>query len=294
MNKAEQQSAIAIPLIVMIGAAIAVAGSSGGAQLGGWPVFAFCGALSFAINWVMFVPAFVYQTERYFDLTGSITYVTLTIVALTLTEARDPRALLVAGMVMAWAIRLGTFLFARINRDGKDGRFDNLKPSLPRYLMTWTLQGLWVYLTLACALAAMTAASSKPLGAFALIGTAAFLFGFGLEIVADQQKSRFRADPQNRGRFINSGVWTWSRHPNYFGEITLWTGVAIVGFPVLTGWQHATLISPIFVFVLLTRISGVPLLERRSLKQWGSDADYQAYVRETPVLMLRPPKRRSS
>jgi steroid 5-alpha reductase family enzyme len=294
MNKAEQKSAIAIPLIVMIGAAIAVAGSLGGSKVGFMPVFALCGVLSFAINWVMFVPAFVYQTERYFDLTGSITYITITSVALVLTEARDPRALLVSGMVVVWAIRLGSFLFSRIQRDGKDGRFDNLKPSFPRYLMTWTLQGLWVYLTLACALAAITTSSPRPLGAFALMGAVVFLFGFGLEVVADQQKSRFRSNPENRDCFIDTGVWSWSRHPNYFGEIMLWTGVAIVGFPVLAGWQHVALISPVFVFVLLTRISGVPLLERRSLKKWGEDPDYQAYLQSTPVLVPRPLKRRSS
>ena len=293
MDKAEQTSLIAIPAIVLIGAGIAVAGSLGGSHIGSMPVFALCGLLSFAINWVMFVPAFVYQTERYFDLTGSITYVTLTSVALILTESRDSRALLVAAMVFVWAIRLGSFLFSRIQRDGKDGRFDNLKPSFPRYLMTWTLQGLWVYLTLACALAAITTSSPRPLGGFALIGTAVFLFGFGLEVIADQQKSRFRDDPMNRDRFIDSGVWSWSRHPNYFGEIMLWTGVAIVGLPVLTSWQHVTLISPVFVFVLLTRISGVPLLERRSMKKWGEDADYREYVKNTPVLVPRPPKRRS-
>ena len=294
MDKPEQTSLISIPIIVLIGVVIAVAGSLGGSQIGSMPVFALCGVLSFAINWVMFVPAFVYQTERYFDLTGSITYIAITSVALVMTEARDPRALLVSGMVVVWAIRLGSFLFSRIQRDGKDGRFDNLKPSFPRYLMTWTLQGLWVYLTLACALAAITVSSPRPLGALALMGTVVFLFGFGLEVVADQQKSRFRSNPENRDHFIDTGVWSWSRHPNYFGEIMLWTGVAIVGFPVLVGWQHVVLISPIFVFVLLTRISGVPLLEKRSLKKWGDDPDYQAYLQNTPVLVPRPLKRRSS
>ena len=145
-------------------------------------------------------------------------------------------------------------------------------------------------LTVSCALAAMTALRSEPLGAWAVLGTAVFAAGFAIEAVADGQKRRFRADPANRGRFIASGLWAWSRHPNYLGEITLWAGIAVIAFPVLRGWQLATLISPVFVYVLLTRISGIPLLESRARKRWGEDPAYRAYRERTPALMLRPPR----
>ena len=125
----------------------------------------------------------------------------------------------------------------------------------------------------------------------AVIGLVVFTqLGFAIEVTADRQKSAFRADAANDGRFITTGLWAWSRHPNYFGEIMLWLGIAVLAAPALDGWQFATLISPVFVFVLLTRISGVPLLERRGLKRWGDDPDYQAYLARTPVLILRPPK----
>jgi steroid 5-alpha reductase family enzyme len=290
MNKAESQSLIATPVIVALGAGIAWAGSQGGATVGALPIFALCGILSFGLNWLVFVHAYLAQTERYFDLTGSITYVSVVAVALALTPELDPRSLLLGAMVIVWAARLGRFLFARIRRDGSDGRFDALKLSLPRFLMTWTLQGLWVLLTVACALAAITTARPVPLGGFAALGTLIWIFGFAVEVIADREKNRFRADPNNRGRFIQSGIWAWSRHPNYFGEITLWLGVAVVAFPVLSGWQYATLISPVFVYLLLTRISGVPLLESRGKKKWGDDPDYQAYRERTPVLFLRPPR----
>ncbi len=290
MNQSDVQSLIATPVIIGIGAAIAWAGSQGGATAGTLPVFALCALLSFGVNWLVFVHAYLAQTERFFDLTGSFTYITLTLVALVLAGVFDARSLLLGGMVIVWAARLGSFLFARISRDGSDGRFDELKPSLPRFLMTWTLQGLWVLLTLACALAAMTASRTVPLGGHAVVGTLIWIFGFTVEVVADRQKSRFRADPDHRGRFIQSGLWAWSRHPNYFGEITLWLGVAIVAFPVLSGWQYATLISPVFVYVLLTRISGIPLLESRGKKKWGDDPEYQAYRERTPVLFPRPPR----
>jgi steroid 5-alpha reductase family enzyme len=290
MNEAETQSLIATPLIVGVGAAIAWAGSQGGATVGALPLFALCAMLSFGLNWLVFVHAYLAQTERFFDLTGSITYVSVIAVSLALTAELDARSLLLGAMVLAWAVRLGSFLFARIRRDGSDGRFDALKPSLPRFLMTWTLQGLWVLLTVACALAAITTERPVPLGGFAALGTLIWSFGFAVEVIADREKSRFRGDPNNRGRFIQNGIWAWSRHPNYFGEITLWFGVAIVAFPVLSGWQYATLISPVFVYLLLTRISGVPLLESRGKKKWGHEPEYQAYRARTPVLFPRPPR----
>jgi steroid 5-alpha reductase family enzyme len=155
--------------------------------------------------------------------------------------------------------------------------------------MAWTLQGLWVLLTLACALAVLTARRSLEIEVFAVVGSLVWALGFAIEATADAQKSRFRADPANRGRFIDVGLWRWSRHPNYFGEVTLWVGVALVALPVLEGWQYATLISPCFVYVLLTRISGIPLLEARGRKRWGDDPAYRAYCERTPALVPRPP-----
>jgi steroid 5-alpha reductase family enzyme len=256
----------------------------------GAPVFALCAVLAFAINWIAFVPAYFFQTERYFDLTGSMTYVSLVAVALTLGSQPDPRALLLGALALVWAVRLGAFLFARILRDASDRRFDSLKPSFGRFLLTWTLQGLWVLLTLSCALAAMTSARSEPLGGFAALGVAVWAAGFAVEVVADSQKRRFRADPANRDRFIQSGLWAWSRHPNYFGEITLWIGIALIALPALSGWQFTTLISPVFVYILLTRISGIPLLEARAKQRWGDDPDHRTYRERTPVLFLRPPR----
>jgi steroid 5-alpha reductase family enzyme len=274
----------------VIAGTIVWAGSQHGIQVEGIPVLALCGIFAFAVNWLVFLPAYAFQTERYFDLTGSITYASLVVLALALQGEPDPRALLLGGLVIAWALRLGSFLFTRILRDGSDGRFDVLKPSFPRFFMTWTLQGLWVLLTASCALAAMTSSRALPLGGFAVVGALVWAAGFAIEALADQQKRRFRSDPANKGRFIRAGVWAWSRHPNYFGEIALWMGVAIIALPVLSGWQYATLISPVFVYVLLTRISGIPLLEARAKKNWGDDPEFQAYLERTPLLVPRPPR----
>jgi steroid 5-alpha reductase family enzyme len=279
-----------LPVVLAIGAAFAVAGSQGGAKVGAIPVFALCVGLAFAVQWVAFVPAFLLQTERFYDITGSLTFVTLTLVAVVLAPAPDARSFLLLAMVVVWASRLGSYLFRRVLRSGGDSRFDAIKPSFARFLTTWTLQGLWVVLTLGAALAAITTDVREGLGLLSFAGLGVWCLGLAFEAVADAQKSRFRADPRNRGDFIRTGLWAWSRHPNYFGEIVLWVGVALVAVPVLHGWQWVTLVSPVFVFLLITRVSGVPLLEKSADERWGGREDYESYKARTPVLvpLLRP------
>ncbi len=289
MTRADSQALIAIPAVLAVGAVVCWFGAAGGKQVGAFPVFAIGGVLAFGINAAAFIPAYRSQTEHYYDLAGSLTYIAVTGTGLFL-GALDARAVLLAVLVAIWAARLGSFLFVRIRSVGKDGRFDEIKPSASRFLLAWLLQGLWVLLTLACALAAMTSKAPAPLGSLALLGTLVWLAGFAIEVTADYQKSRFRRNPANRGRFIDTGLWAWSRHPNYFGEIVLWTGIALIALPALQGFQHLTLISPLFVYLLLTRVSGVPLLESRALERWGDCDEYRAYQERTPVLFPRPPR----
>jgi len=244
------------------------------------------------INWVAFVPSFAKRTEHYYDLVGSVTYLSTTLLALVLASPAGARGWLLTGLIVIWAGRLGTFLFQRVKAAGKDGRFDAIKQSGPRFLMAWTLQGLWVIFTAAAAHAAIASANPEPLGVVAVLGLVVWLIGFAIEVVSDRQKSAFKADPTNEGRFIGEGLWAWSRHPNYFGEIVLWIGVAIIAVPVLSSWQYLTLLSPVFVIVLLTRVSGVPALEARADRRWGGQDDYERYKANTPVLLPRPPRSR--
>lgn len=290
MSQVSSRSAFAIVICILIAAGVVMGVSQSSARYDGLPVLAICAFIAFAIQWVAFIPAYLRQTEHFFDLTGSITYLSVVVTALVLAGFVDERSILLAAMVFIWAIRLGTFLFIRISKDGSDGRFDAIKPNPLRFLLTWTLQGLWVFLTLAAALTAICSLNRAPLGWIAALGASLWLTGFAIEAVSDHQKRVHRGIPENRGRFIQSGLWGWSRHPNYFGEILLWVGVAVVAAPNLSGWQWVAMISPLFVFVLLTRVSGIPLLEKRADEKWGQDPEYVAYKNRTPVLMLRPPR----
>ncbi len=287
MKTTDRNASIAFPVLVIIGLLFALAGSQGGSTVFGVPLFALLVALAFLIQWLAFIPAFLGQTERFFDLTGSLTYISVVTLGILLGAAVDARAILLWALVVIWAVRLGTFLFRRIRRAGKDNRFDDIKPFFIRFLNTWTIQALWVTFTVGAALVAITTANRKGLDLFAFIGLLLWLLGFGIEVVADAQKSRFSANPENRGQFIQTGLWARSRHPNYFGEIMLWIGIAVIALPILRGWQWVTLLSPVFVALLLTRVSGLPLLEKRADEKWGGQPGYETYKRTTPVLIPR-------
>lgn len=287
MKKNNRKAILVFPILIIIGFLVALAGSQGGSKIGGIPIFALSVGLAFLIQWLVFIPAFWLQTEKFFDLTGSITYISVISIAALLSAGLDARSILLWALVVIWAFRLGTFLFRRVRKAGKDDRFDEIKPSFIRFLNVWTIQGLWVTFTMAAALIAITTTNHKPLDIFAIIGLLIWVIGFSIEVTADTQKSRFNANPLNKGKFINTGLWSRSRHPNYFGEILLWIGVAIIALPVLQGWQWIALISPFFVILLLTRVSGIPLLEKKANQKWGGQEDYEAYRKNTPKLIPR-------
>ncbi|MFZ5818914.1 MAG: DUF1295 domain-containing protein, partial [Chloroflexota bacterium] len=211
MKKTDRNSLIVFPILILVGYLVALAGSQGGAALGSLPVFGLAVGLAFLIQWLVFIPSYLFQTEKFFDLTGSITYISVTVIALVSSAGADSRAILLAALVILWAIRLGSFLFTRIRKAGKDDRFDELKPSFIRFLNVWTIQGLWVTFTAAAALVGITTAARKELDVFAILGLLVWIFGFAIEVTADAQKSRFNADPSNKGKFIRTGLWSRSR-----------------------------------------------------------------------------------
>jgi len=291
MTKETKRGVVGTLITTLIAIGLAWAGSQGGyTTASGFPIFALCVAIAFAIQWIVFIPSFINRTEKFYDLTGGITFLTVITTSIWLSPKVDHRSWLLAGLVAVWAIRLSSFLFMRISAAGKDRRFQEIKQSFARFLLAWTLQGLWIAFSLSSALVAITSNVKVQLDVFAYGGLAIWLFGFAFEVLADRQKSAFNAKTENKGKFINTGLWAWSRHPNYFGEIVLWIGVMIIALPILRGWQWVALISPIFITLLLTRISGIPMLETRADEKWGGQSDYEAYKANTPILIPKPPK----
>ena len=278
---------IFILLAVGLPMGVATLANPEGLYLAGWPTMSVLALGAFGIQWLAFLPARVLQTERFYDLTGSITYIAVTLVAISAAMAPSSAQWLIAIMIFLWAGRLGSFLFRRIHAAGGDHRFDQIKVSSSRFFVAWTLQGAWVVMTSCAALTAILSAEQPPVGAIYMIGAVMWTTGFAVEVIADQQKSRFRQDPANEGQFINVGLWARSRHPNYFGEILLWAGIAVMAAPYLSGTQWVVLLSPLFVYALLTRLSGIPTLARRGQQLWGDDPSYQAYLANTPRLLPR-------
>ena len=247
--------------------------------------------LAFAIQWIAFIPAYVFQTEKFYDLTGSLTYLSVIWYSLAVSSDQftnlNVANIAIVLLISLWAIRLGSFLFMRIHHDGEDKRFRSIKPSASQFFMTWTLQGLWVSLCSMCALTAISSNTGIVTNAFFYIGLALFILGFSIEVMADMEKSAFKAIQENKDKFITTGLWARSRHPNYFGEIVLWTGIAVMSFSSLQGLQYLTLISPIFTYLLLVYVSGVRMLEARGDLKWGDDPEYQEYKKRTPVLFIK-------
>ena len=266
---------------------IATLANPDGLRLAGWPTMSVLALGAFGIQWLAFIPARVLQSERFYDLTGSITYIAVTLVAISVATTPSGAQWLIAIMIFLWAGRLGSFLFRRIHAAGGDQRFDHIKVSSSRFFVAWTLQGAWVVMTSCAALTAILSAEQPPVGAIYVIGAVMWTTGFAIEVIADRQKSRFREDPGNEDQFINAGLWARSRHPNYFGEILLWAGIAVMAIPYLSGTQWVVLLSPLFVYALLTRLSGIPTLARRGQQLWGDDPSYQAYLANTPRLLPR-------
>lgn len=286
------RSLLVVLVASTLGLAFAWGASGGSAMLAGWPAVFVCAALAFAVNWLAFIPAAAFQSDRFYDTTGALTYLTVIAAACAASWPLDPRSAIVAGMVGIWTVRLGSFLFTRIHAaGGTDVRFAKIKVNPPRFLVAWTLQACWVIFTASAAIVLITAPESRPLDAFFWAGAGLWGIGFAFEVIADDQKRRFRADPANHGKFITSGLWAWSQHPNYFGEITLWAGILVIALPQLSGWNWLVVFSPLFVALLLTRVSGINLLDAIAKKRWGDDPAWQAYVARTPVLLPRPPRK---
>ena len=222
----------------------------------------------FLIHLLIFFPSYYFQTEKFFDLSGTISYVLSVLFIFfksNTVESINLGSLALSIFIIIWSLRLGTFLFLRIKKAGKDRRFNEIKKSFSWFFMTFSVSGMWVTICSICALTGI--ANGIVFSSTTIIGIIIFIIGFTIEIIADSQKTKFRANLNNKDKFISSGLWKYSRHPNYLGEIILWFGISLISFSSLEGFQYVTLISPIFTYLLLVNVSGINLLEKSGEKK---------------------------
>jgi len=246
--------------------------------------------IALAVNGAFFAVAAVRKTDVVTDLSYSLTFALLAAV-LPFTGGRDPVQIAASLLVLIWAVRLGTYLFRRILRMKVDHRFDEMRDKPLRFARFWLLQAVAVAVIMLPVTYLLSREEAPGFGAWAIAGTAIWLAGLVIEAVADAQKSAFKAREENRRRFISSGLWHYSRHPNYFGEILVWWGLFIYAVPFLSGAAFAVVVGPIFITLLLLFVSGIPLLERSAEEKYGADPSYREYKRRTSILVPLPPRR---
>mmetsp|Transcript_16848 Transcript_16848/g.20788 ORF Transcript_16848/g.20788 Transcript_16848/m.20788 type:complete len:276 (-) Transcript_16848:1117-1944(-) len=259
------------------------------------------GLYSVGINFAAFTVAATLQTEKFYDLTGTMTFLTLVLKSLAqstgsiFSASTSLRSQINSAMVMLWSSRLGLFLVKRVFEDGKDVRFDKVKTKPRIFLVYWMIQSFWAFIT---ALPVYLLNSKQNLsdskedevkiGTFDFIGWTLWIAGFWLQVTADSQKRAFRKVKENHGQFITTGVWAWCQHPNYFGEMVMWWGLFLSSNSAFRGLEHLAVVSPCFVVYLLTRVSGVPLLRKEAEKRWGNNAKWVRYVTQTNLLIPNP------
>ena len=243
--------------------------------------------LIFIIQIIVFIPSFIFKTEHYFDLTGGITFIIVILYAFyekfQIIEFIDFRSVILVLFILIWSLRLSLYLFFRV-KVGGDVRFIEIKKNFLRFMRAWIFQGTWVFI---CSFPVLIVLLNKPLenDLFLYVGIFFWVFGFLFEVIADRQKVIF--NKTSKGKFISTGLWSFSRHPNYFGELVLWLGITIISLPTFLEFQYLGLITPIFIYLLLTKVSGVNLLEELAEKRWGNSKDYISYKNNTPVFFPR-------
>lgn len=245
--------------------------------------------VSICLNLGLFLIAFRYKSDRLTDASYALSFIALAILSLVIGTNTEWFGRIVAGMVILWALRIGIFLLMRIVKKGTDSRFDGIRGNFWAFGRFWLSQGISVWILMLPTILLFGHKTPRVSLIGTLIGGAIWVIGLTLETIADYQKRRFAAQASNANRWIDIGLWHYSRHPNYFGEMLIWIGIYCYAFGSLTGIERLIgLVSPLLICILLRFISGVPLLEKSADKRWGTQPSYRAYKAHTSLLVPLP------
>ena len=249
--------------------------------------------LALIIQVIMFIPAYFLKTDKFTDMSYGLTFILLALIALLSNSVSFAKFLLFI-MILTWGIRLVVYLVIRIAKTKKDSRFDKIRGSFVKFLGFWILQGITVWVVM---LASLLFFNSEPAGFsfLSVIGLLIWIYGILVEGIADAQKFSFKSNPMNKGSWIQTGLWKYSRHPNYFGEMLCWTGIYVYALPVLSASilnALIGLISPLYIILMLRFVSGVPKLEKIDDERYRGNPEYKAYKKRTRMIILWPPKKK--
>jgi steroid 5-alpha reductase family enzyme len=246
--------------------------------------------VTIAYQLLFFIITALLKFDKVTDFAGSTNFVIIAILTLVLKGSWHFRQVILTLFVVLWGLRLAFFLLLRILQWGEDRRFDQMRNNLAKLAVFWIFQAVWVW-AVSLPVTVVNATDSNPfLQAVDLIGWLMWAVGFMIEGAADQQKLSFKKSPENRGKWCDAGLWKYTRHPNYFGEILLWWGIFVASTPILNKAEWLVIIGPIFLTLLLLFISGIPLLEESADKKFGNVDGYRVYKQRTsPLIPLPPP-----
>ena len=282
-------SVLIIILTILIPSSLSLLISDNSISINGYPVLLYCVLISFTIHLIIFIPSAIMKNEKFYDFTGMIAYLSIIIFSIQQKYIQihsiDIYSLVLSLLISIWTLRLGIFLFYRVLKVGEDIRFKDVKNNALKFFVWFSISSLWVSLTTMAAMNVVTSKNYNKDLTLLCIGTIIWIIGFLFEIISDYQKIKFKNNASNKNKFIDSGLWSISRHPNYFGEIILWIGIYIITLPSTSGLEYLGIISPLFVIVLLNKVSGINLLEASADEKWGSSKEYQKYKKITPKLI---------
>lgn len=238
---------------------------------------------------LFFIITALLKFDKVTDFAGSTNFIIIAVLTLVVKGSWHFRQVVLTSLVLLWGLRLGLFLLMRILQWGEDRRFDEMRENLGKLIVFWIFQAVWVW-TVSLPVTVVNASDRYPsLRAVDIIGWIMWTIGFLVEAIADQQKLSFKNSPENRGKWCNIGLWSYTRHPNYFGEIFLWWGIFVASTPVLRGAEWLVVFGPVFLTLLLLFVSGIPLLEDSADKKYGNVANYRVYKKVTSPLIPLPP-----
>ena len=239
--------------------------------------------IALGLNLVMFLIAYLAKTDVLTDISYATTFILLALWAFVSNEGGELQAVVLA-LILVWALRIGGYLLMRIMHMKSDKRFDGIRESFGKFAFFWIFQGVTVWIILLPALYVLGHGHGHEIENLSLIGIAIWVTGLLLEAIADHQKFTFKNKYPTK--FISTGLWKYSRHPNYFGEILCWIGIYVVALPMLVApdWIYA-LASPLYITIILCLFSGIPPLEKRYQKKFGKEKKYQEYKKTTSILI---------